>query len=519
MQKITIDPVTRIEGHLKIEVMVDAGEVKEATSSGTLFRGLELILRGRDPRDASRIVQRACGVCPSSHATASVFALDRAFGIENEIPNNGRILRNLILGANFIQSHILHFYHLAALDYIDLARLADYGGDDLGLMSLKRFIAGGELVPFLPRYEGDYRLDDKTNQDMASHYLRALEMRRKAHEMLAVFGGKMPHNVAVVAGGVTERPTIDKITSFLWRLNEIREFIDNVYIPDVLRVAKSYPDYLEIGSSHNCFLSYGAFDLDMDQTDQTRRRRLFRQGFVDTDLHYEALNPEGITEEVKHSWYADSTTHRHPSQGETIPEMGKAAAYSWLKAPRYKGNAPEVGPLARMVVSWYGGDQKVRQLLSGLLSEMKVEFRDLFSVLGRHAARALDCKLVADAMADWVLQLTPGEPVCATYELPQEGEGMGLTGAPRGALGHWIRIKEGVIESYQLVVPTTWNASPKDDSEQPGPLEKALLGTKVKDTENPFEIVRIVRSFDPCLACAVHVVNPYGREFIRFRTL
>ncbi|HJX35064.1 MAG TPA: nickel-dependent hydrogenase large subunit, partial [Desulfatiglandales bacterium] len=247
MAKIIIDPITRIEGHLRIEATVENGEVKDARSSGTLFRGLELILKGRDPRDAQRITQRVCGVCPTSHSTAATLNLDSAFGIADKIPDNGRIIRNLILGAAHIADHILHFYHLAALDYVDVTSVADYTDNDTALNSIKTFIKRGELGPFLPRYEGDYRLSKDINIQMVSHYVKALEMRRKAQEMVAIFGGKIPHNMAIVPGGVTEKPTIDKITSFLWRLNELRDFINNVYIPDVITVAEAYSDYFEVG--------------------------------------------------------------------------------------------------------------------------------------------------------------------------------------------------------------------------------------------------------------------------------
>ena len=510
MGKIVIDPITRIEGHLKIEVIVENGEVKEARSSGTLFRGFELILRGRDPRDAARITQRICGVCPASHGTASCLALDDAFGIE-EIPPNGRIIRNLILGSNFIQSHILHFYHLAALDYVDLTKLADYEGGDSTLSSVKAFIGRGELGPFAPRYEGDYRLPDDVNLQAAAHYLRAFEIRRKAHQMLAIFGGKMPHNVGVVPGGVTQAPTVDKIAAFLWHLNEIRDFIDNIYIPDVLAVAKSYPDYLEIGGGCGRVLAYGAFDQGSE--------KLFKRGIVSTNLKATELDPSGIAEDVKHSWYDDSCGGRHPNEGQTLPQWGKEGAYSWLKSPRYDGEVHEVGPLARVLVNYARGDPKTKEVVDAALTELKAPLKVLFSVLGRHLARALDCKLVADAMAEWVLELKPGEPAYVEYVLPEEGKGMGLTEAPRGALGHWVEIKGGKIANYQCVVPTTWNASPRDAKGQPGPIEQAIEGTRIKDEGNPFEIVRIVRSFDPCLACAVHLITPKGRKLGEFRVV
>jgi hydrogenase large subunit len=517
MGKIVIDPVTRIEGHLKVEATVEDGEVKDARSTGTLFRGFELILRGRDPRDASQLTQRICGVCPQVHATASVLCLDSAFGIADKITDNGRIMRNLLLGANYIQSHVLHFYHLAALDYVDVTKLADYEGNDPALKSIKSFISRGELGPFAPRYEGDYRLPDDVDRAATAHYIQALDIRRKAHEMLAIFGGKMPHNCATVAGGVTEHPTIDRVTSFLWKLNEIRSFIDDVWLPDIVAVAEAYPDYFEIGSGCGNLLAYGVFDLDGKEPDYLKRKRLLKSGTVSKDLGLGQVDARKIAEYVSHSWYEDSTSGRYPGEGETAPLPHKKGGYSWLKSPRYDGKVYEVGPLARMVVNYAAGDSAVKGLVDPVLAHFGAGPDALLSVLGRHAARALECKYVADSMADWLLQLDPDEPVYTEYELPMEASGMGLVCGPRGALGHWVRIEDGKIANYQCVVPTTWNASPRDDQDQPGPIEQALMGTKIKDEQNPFEIVRIVRSFDPCLACAVHVVTPKGAELGRFR--
>lgn len=494
MGTIVIDPITRIEGHLKIEAVVENGVVKEARSSGTLFRGLELIMQGRDPRDAPLFAQRICGVCPIIHATASTFALDQAFGISDKIPKNGRLLRNLILGSNFIQSHILHFYHLSALDYVDLTAVAS--SSDPALQPVKRFIERGQLGPFLPRYEGDYRLPQQAAQELVKSYLQAFEIRRKAHEMLALFGGKVPHTVAIVPGGVTQAPTVDKMTAFLWRLNEIRHFIDNVYIPDVLKIARSYSDYLEIGSGCGNLLSYGGFPQEDG--------RFFWLGTTSRDLNAGELDPAKITESVRHSWYASSKDPRRPTEGETVPQWGKEGAYSWLKAPRYDNKVYEVGPLARILVNYAQGNPKILGLVDWALGELQAGPQALFSVMGRHLSRALDCKLIADAMAEWVLQLEPSGPVYTPYELPEEGQGAGLVDAPRGALLHSLKIEGKKIAHYQCVVPTTWNASPRDNNGIPGPIEQAIEGSPCKDKENPFEIVRIVRSFDPCLACAVH---------------
>ncbi len=483
---IKIDPLTRIEGHLAIEAVVDGGVVKEARSAGTLFRGFEIILQGRDPRDANRLTQRICGVCPTAHATASAFCLDNAFGLNGKLPKNGKLLRNLIFGCNFMQSHILHFYHLAALDYVDAVG------------------AVGSLAPFVPRYEGDYRISGKANAELVNHYLRALDIRRKCQEMLAIFGGKMPHNVGIVPGGVTEKLSEEKITNFLWRLNEVRQFIDNAYIPDIIAVAKAYNDYFGIGKGCRRMLAYGGF--------ATVDGGLFKAGVVNEDLKFEQFTEKNITEDVKHSWYADSSSGKQPGQGETKPEPKKKKGYSFIKSPRYKGQVCELGPLARMVCNYVQADSKTTELIDSLLGQFNAQPDVLFSVLGRHAARALETKLVADTMVEWLQQLKPGEPVIVDSEIPEQADGVGLTEAPRGAVGHWISIKDRKIARYQVITPTAWNASPKDDKDQPGPIEQAITGTKVRDSANPFEIVRIVRAFDPCLACSVHLLDARGNE-------
>ncbi|MCD6390996.1 MAG: nickel-dependent hydrogenase large subunit [Dehalococcoidia bacterium] len=517
MGKIIIDPVSRIEGHLKVEAVVEDGKVKEAKSSGTLFRGLELILRGRDPRDAQRITQRICGVCPTSHSIAAALNLDSAFGIADKIPDNGRIIRNLILGAAHIADHILHFYHLVALDYVDVARLAKYEGNNPALNSIKNFIARGELGPFVPRYEGDYRLSDEANEQAVAHYVSAFDMRRKSQEMLALFGGKMPHNVGIMPGGVASVPTVDNITSFLWKLKELQEFIDNVYLPDVLVIAQVYSDYFEIGRGCGNLLAYGSYEMDGKEADLTKRNRFFKPGTTATNLKYSELDPTKITEEVKHSWYADSISGRHPSRGDVVPDEEKKGAYSWLKSPRYDKAVFEVGPLARIMVNYVGDNPEVKSLVDSALSQANLRPDKMFSVMGRNLARALETKIIADAMAGWVLELKPGESAYINYKLPEETTGMGLVGAARGALGHWMEIQEGKIANYQVVTPSTWNISPRDDNDQPGPLEQAITGTNIRDEANPFEIVRIVRSFDPCLACSVHLLSPKGHDLGEFR--
>jgi hydrogenase large subunit len=492
-KKIKIDPITRIEGHMAVEAVIDDGVVKEAKSAGTLFRGFEIILRGRDPRDANQLTQRICGVCPIAHATASAFCIEDAFGLTDKIPNNAKLIRALIFGSNFLQSHILHFYHLAALDYVDAAGVV------------------GDLAPFVPRYEGDYRVSGETNAELVKHYLRALDIRRKCQEMLSIFGGKMPHNVGIVPGGVTEKPTEDKITNFLWRLNEIRDFVDNIYIPDVIAVAKAYGDYFEIGKGCKRLLAYGGFDLPVG--------KLFKAGVISPDLKVEPFTKQNITEDLKHSWYSDSDSGKSPALSDTKPEPKKSGAYSFLKSPRYDGQVCELGPLARMVSNYVQGDAKAKELVDSALGELGAGIDALYSVLGRHAARALEAKLVADAMVDWLQALKPAEPVIIESPIPETGEGAGLTEAPRGAVGHWTTVKDKKIERYQVITPTAWNASPKDDRDQPGAVEQAIIGTKVKDRNNPFELVRIVRAFDPCLACSVHLLDAGRNELGVFRVV
>ncbi|MFC2133099.1 nickel-dependent hydrogenase large subunit [Bacteroidota bacterium] len=490
-QKIVIDPMTRIEGHLKIETMVENKKVVEAKVAGTLYRGFEQILIGRNPLDAGQITQRFCGVCPTPHAIASVQALDNAFGIVP--PNNGRLIRNIMQGANSIHSHILHFYHLAALDYF---RAPDF-------------------PPFIPRYEADYRVPKKVENELVGHYIQAYQIRLKAHELSAIWSGKMPHAASIVPGGVTIKPRIDNITTSIWRLKELSDFIDNVYIPDVITIAGVYRDYFQIGVGCKNMLAFGQFDMDYNP-DVTKRKRLLPMGRI-TDGELATVDPHKITEHVKSSLY-DSPSNVKPYDGETIPNPDKKGAYSWLKAPRYNNKVYEVGPLARIMVAYKANVPQVVKLVDDTLGKLNIGFDALYSVMGRHIARALECKLIADELNPMIMGVKLEDPVCTDHRIPDEAEGMGLWGAARGALSHWIQIKQGVVSRYQAVVPTTWNASPKDDNDLHGPVEQALMGEKVDDTENPFVLARIVRSFDPCIACAVHLIEP-KKSVKKFRIL
>jgi hydrogenase large subunit len=472
MQTITImDPVTRIEGHMKVKVTIDQKngqlQVVDAWCTGTLFRGFETILKGRDPWDAPIITERICGVCPVSHGMAAVKALDAAAG-KNQ-PDNARILRNLVLGANYVQSHILHFYLLAALDYV----------------------AGPGSAPWTPAWNVDL-VSHPALTAVSNHLPQAIEARRRAHEMGAVFGGKMPLPHTYIPGGFTAVPTADRITRFRNNLNWLIKFIGSTYIEDVKVVAAFYSDYHSIGKGCGNLLAYGVFDEN-----QSGSNKLLKQGWVSASspMSVNPLSLAAIREEVTYSWYDSSTNNMNPSSGATKPVFPKGDAYSWLKAPRYNGQPFETGPLARM---WINGDH-----------------RGGVSVMDRHMARALEALKVATVMNDWLDELNVGDAVHDdSYDTPASGSGMGLTEAPRGALGHWVQIKDSKISNYQVITPTCWNASPRDGKAVPGPMEQALIGTPIKDPAQPVEALRVIHSFDPCLSCAVHVMRPGGRPVV-----
>jgi len=330
--------------------------------------------------------------------------------------------------------------------------------------------------------------------------------------MLCIFGGKMPHSQTLFAGGVSVRPTVDNIANFKSRLNELQNFIDNVYIPNVLTVAKAYPEYFGIGKGVGNYLAYGCFPTDDDDNELA----LTSGAYINGNL--EEFDAKHIAEFVKHSKYS-SKSGAHPSIGETVPEPTKKDAYSWIKSPRYEGNVMEVGPLARTVIAYMKKtNSELNATVDSVLNMFEADVTALFSVLGRHAARAIECKIVADSMDKWLDELKPGEPVHNKFEIPESSTGMGLTEAPRGALGHWIKVENHKIANYQAVVPTTWNASPRDDKENLGPIEQALIGTPIADTENPIEVGRIVRSFDPCLACAIHIIDN-GKEIGKYKVI
>lgn len=508
MTTLSISPVTRIEGHLAIHAKTEpvngssVHKVSEAECHGEMFRGLENILVGRSPMDAQQITQRICGVCPIAHATAAIRAQEMAYGIR---PNqNGRLLQNLVLAANYLQSHVLHFYILAALDFVDVKAILGYDGDNSTLRDLRAWVEESvasqqafPAAPFLPRYEVEYAKTPEVNFALLAHYTEALEIRRLCHEMAAVFGAKLPHTTSLVPGGCTQVPTIDRVINYRSRLKKVMDFVHRVYVPDLLTVAREFPQYWELGRGCGNFLAFGAFELN------TNGDKFIRPG-VAIGNKWEAMDEGQIAEDVGCSRF-NQPSGLHPRVGVTEPSPVKPAAYSWLKAPRYRGLPLEVGPLARVVVNYLDPSQGwIRKEVDDFLTKTGVQFDKLVSVLGRHVARGLEAQWLGAQAFKWLNELEVGGAPAADFEIPSSGSGFGLTEAARGALGHWLEIENYKIKRYQCVVPTTWNCSPRDDRGQPGPMEIALLGTEVADPAQPIEVARIVRSFDPCLACAVH---------------
>ena len=554
MTRIIVDPITRIEGHLRIEVELDERNIiKDAWANITLWRGIETILKGRDPRDAGLIVQRFCGVCTFAHYEASILACEDAFKVKP--PANARIIRNLINGAQYLTDHVMHFYHLHGLDWVDI--VSALGADPRKAVEmakaynpspfncsethyktvqqrLAKFVKSGRLGPFANAYWGNpsYKLPPEANLIIVSHYLDALQVSKIGAQMMAIFGGKNPHPQSLVVGGVTSvMDALDahRLGEYLFRLKEIRNFVETAYIPDVLLAAAYYKDegLKGTGGGVKNYLSYGGFPLDNDYD-----TFLFPRGLVkDRDLaHPLKLDEEKITEDVTHAWYKGKDA-LHPYKGATDPEytgydksghLTGDGKYSWCKAPRYDGLPYEVGPLARFVVAYAQGHKEIKSLVDGTLKATGLPATVLFSTLGRTAARALETKYVGDHIEGWVNELVANVKAGDTRtwtrcDVPNKGEGRGLTEPPRGALGHWIRIENKVIANYQAVVPSTWNCSPRDKAGQRGPYEEALVGTKLAKADQPLEILRTIHSFDPCMACAVHIIDPKTDTIRQFK--
>jgi Ni,Fe-hydrogenase I large subunit len=553
MARIIVDPITRIEGHLRIEVEVENNVIRDAWSSITLWRGIETILKGRDPRDAGLMVQRFCGVCTFAHYEASILACEDAFKIK--APRNARIIRNLIQGSQYLYDHIMHFYHLHGLDWVDI--VSALGANPAKAVEMARayspnpyncsathykavqdrltkFAKSGRLGPFANGYWGNpsFKLPPEANLIIASHYLDALQVSKLGAQMMAIFGGKNPHPQTLVVGGVTsvmDALDASRLGEYLFRLKELNNFVETAYIPDVLLAATYYKDegLQGVGGGVKNYLCYGGFPLDDSGSEY-----LFPPGIVKNRnlAGIVKLDEMKITEEATHSWYKGKEP-LHPYKGTTDPDytgfgpdghVKGDEKYTWCKAPRYDNLPMEVGPLARLIVGYAQGHKKIKDLVDGTLKATGLPATVLFSTLGRTAARAIETKYVGDQIEGWVNELitnvkTGDTSTWTKCDVPDKGEGRGLTEPPRGALGHWIRIENKVIANYQAVVPSTWNCSPRDSVGKRGPYEESLVGTKLAKADQPLEILRTIHSFDPCMACAVHIIDPKTNEVRKFK--
>ncbi len=566
-QRIVVDPVTRIEGHLRIEAEIKDGKIVDAYSSSTMVRGLENIVKGRDPRDVWAFVQRTCGVCTTVHAIASVRAVEDALGIV--IPPNAELVRNIMEGALYMHDHAVHFYHLHALDWVDVvsALSADPAGTSQIAQSIsnwpksspgyfsdvqkriQKFVESGQLGIFANGYWGhpQMKLPAEVNLLAVAHYLEALEWQKEIVKVHTILGGKNPHPNYLVGGmacAINENSTgglnAERLAHIGRLLNEGKDFIEQVYIPDLLAIASFYKDWGAVGKGIGNYMSYGDFPTN-GYADTSNFK--FPQGVIlnrDLSTVHDVDHRNGDIEEfVNNSWYANyaegADTGRHPWDGETNIEysgptppfehLDVEGKYSFVKTPRWQGNPVEVGPLSRMLVGYARGNEEIQDAVNGALSHLEVPVEALFSTLGRTAARGLESKLVAGWTLEFYNQLLTniknGDTRMASMELwdpskwPAEAKGVGFTEAPRGGLAHWIRIKDGKTENYQQVVPTTWNASPRDPKGQLSAYESSLIDTPVADPELPLEIIRTVHSFDPCLACAVHLYDEHGNHISR----
>lgn len=567
-KRIVVDPVTRIEGHLRIEAVVENGVIKDAYSSGTMVRGIEKILLGRDPRDAWALAERVCGVCTTVHALASVRSVEDALGIK--VPPSAELIRNLMFTAQYLQDHVVHFYHLHALDWVDvvsalkadpnetsrLARsISKWPKSSPGYFSdvknrLTNFVQNGQLGIFANGYWGHsaYKLPPEVNLMAVAHYLEALEWQKEIVKIHTIFGGKNPHPNYLV-GGVPCSINIDEVNAInTERLNHVKKllddahaFVNQVYVPDLLAIAGFYKnEWAAQGGGLTNYLAYG--DLPTNGYNDVSSFKFPRGIVLGRDLskvhEVDGKDRDQIKEYISHSYYEYSggkDAGLHPWDGETnlnytgpkppFDQLNVDKDYSWLKTPRWREQPMEVGPLARMLVGYASGKPEFKEVVDSALKQLGAPVGALFSTLGRTAARGLETVLVSnwslEFFNDLVTNIKKGETSTHNGERwepsswPSTADGVGMTEAPRGALSHWIRIKDKKIENYQLVVPSTWNASPRDAKGQRSSYEEALIGTRVADIEKPVEILRTIHSFDPCLACAVHIYDPDGKQVNR----
>ena len=567
-KRIVVDPITRIEGHLRVEVIVDDNnKVTEAYSSATLWRGLENILKGRDPRDAGFFTQRICGVCTYSHYKAGIVAVEDALGIE--VPLNAKLVRTLMNAALFMHDHPVHFYHLHGLDWVDVvsALSADpakaskdafnytdtpmYTGEDHLKMVQKRvaeFVKKGHLGPFANAYWGHptYKLTPEQNLIAVSHYLKALEVQRTAAQMMAIFGAKQPHPQSLTVGGVTcimDLQSPARLGDFLFKFKEVAEFINNCYYPDVVMAGGMYAGEPSVNAGLGTANLFTHEEFQVSATEHLFDSGVMMAGDVvalvtGKPFKVEDLDESKITEEATHAWYKNDAA-LHPYDGETDPNytglkkastvndkgeevetnvVQESGKYSWIKAPRYDGKPLQVGPLSNIVINYAKGNKRVVDVVNQFLKDTGLPITAVASTLGRTACRMLEAKVIADhalvAFNSLIENLKVDDTTCATYKIDKtkEYKGRYIGNVPRGVLSHWVRIKNGVIENYQAVVPSTWNASPKDANGVRGPYEESLIGLPIADLSQPLEIIRVIHSFDPCIACAVHVMDTKGNE-------
>ena len=568
--RIVIDPITRIEGHLRIEIEVKDGTIVDAYSSGTMVRGFELILKGRDPRDAWAFTERACGVCTTVHALASVRTVEDALGIT--VPANADLVRNLMFCAQYLQDHVVHFYHLHALDWVDVVSalkadptktsglaqsLSHWPKSSPGYFSdvqkrIATFVESGQLGIFANAYWGHpaYKLPPEVNLLGVAHYLEALEWQKEIVKVHTIFGGKNPHPNYLVGGvpaaiQLNESNAInaERLAYVGTLFEQAQTFVEQVYLPDLMAVASFYKDWGAIGGGLPNYLAYG--DLPVNGYGDPSKFKFPRGAILNRNLaEVLPVDPRDTTqveEFVTHSWYeypGGDAVGKHPWSGETTfnytgpkppyEQLNVDGKYSWLKTPRWKGNPMEVGPLSRMLVAYASGHEEVKEAVGAALKQLDVPVTALFSTLGRTAARGLETKLIAGWAKEFYNQLianirngdtrmadmTKWDP--STW--PAEAKGVGMSEAPRGALAHWIVIKNGQIDNYQLVVPSTWNASPRDSKGQRSAYEASLIGTPIANPDQPVEVLRTVHSFDPCIACAVHIYDERGRYVHRLDT-
>ena len=535
MAKVVIDPVTRIEGHLRIETEVSNGRVSSAWSTSPLFRGIEPILKDRDPRDAWMITQRLCGVCTYVHGVTSIRSVENSLQIT--IPENARVIRNLLMGAQFVHDHLVNFYQLHLLDWVDVVsalsadpakavtvdnqinsartRTSNYFSGVK--QQLAAFANSGQLGPFNNGYWGHpaYILTPEENLVFMANYLEALKAQREVAHMHAIYGGKNPHPQTMIVGGITLNKdlTSSRITEFRNHVTAAQSFVNNYYLPDTTYLLSRYKDYVNIGPAEN-LMSFGEFPLSSSEPSSL----FFPRGaiFNRATTSVQSVDVNNISEHITHSWYAGSSS-RNPAQGETVPSysaLDTSGQYSWIKAPRYQGQPMEVGPLARVMVNYGKGHAATKTLVNTFLQKLGLSLPAMYSSLGRTAARAIETKVITDAMVSWAGQVkattpsTSAMPNRKTFSMASSGSGVGLNEAPRGALGHWVNYSNQKITNYQMVVPSTWNFGPRDANDVPGPVENSLQGVPVADEARPLEVLRVIHSFNPCIACAVHVFDP-----------